>query len=405
MLSLKRVQDPQLGRGLGLRMEQGGYEHQQLGIRLEEIVFEVSVYPERIALHSFSAKTPGTGILEAEGELKINEFSTSEGSFQLSFDQARLLHLDPVRASVSGNVTIEKKSGEDFFLSGNLVSEEIQIFMDRLPGPPPKVLAHTILGQTTAAEEPTSKRAIPETPGLKLSGKVTLEIPGGFRVQGQNMMSTWEGNLEISQRPKGIFLSGKLNPQRGTVTFFGKAFRLEGGSVYFNNLLQASPLLDLEASFSRADVDAQLRISGRANDPTFDLSSTPPMPEDEVVSYILFGKDLAAISGLQALQVGLALKSMMDRNEASSWDLVGNAREFLGVDELALRESRDAKGGTELIAGRQLNDVFYIEVSRNLQEPDSSIILEYDLRKNISITTETGTHILPGIGLNWKYDY
>jgi translocation and assembly module TamB len=129
------------------------------------------------------------------------------------------------------------------------------------------------------------------------------------------------------------------------------------------------------------------------------------MPDDEIISYILFGKNLATITGLQALEVGLALRSMMDSKGGGKWDLIGNARDFLGVDQLALRESRNAEGSTEIVAGRQLNDYFYVEVSQKLREPDSSILLEYEILKNISITTETGTHTLPGIGINWKRDY
>jgi len=385
-----------------LELDRGQYESYQLGTKLSDIRVGVELQNNKIHLQTLSAKTPGNGTIKAEGTLSAFNLSSLEGELEVVFDDAQLLHLDPVKAALSGKVIVAKNELKPIALSGNLILEETVFYLDRLPPPIPKVLEYKIMGEPEIKESATPPNVSSKKPTI--TGNIHVDIPGRLSVQGKNILSSWEGSVDISLRNDGVYLSGKLNPRRGTVTFFGRAFRLNRGSVYFNDYLNLPPILDLEADYSRADLEAVLRVSGRADDPTFSLSSSPPLPEDEIIAYILFGKNLSTITGLQAVEVGMAVKSMMDSGGGKKWDVMGNARSFLGVDQLEFRESGDAGGSTEIVAGRQLNDYFYIEVSQNLKEPDSSIVLEYEIRKNFSITTETGTHTLPGIGVTWKRD-
>ncbi len=388
-----------------VKLTQGKYENFQLGSVLNQIEIAAEILDQKVTLTQADARTPGDGKLSASGHWDLQEVPGS-GELSLVINKARVLHLDPVQAALSGKILVSKNAKEKVKVSGKLVLEETTFHMDRLPKPVPKPVPFVVKNGTLPPLQKKKKETSPpRIMGNWVNGDIDIDIPSQLIVEGKNIYSTWEGALKVSLQPSGFYLNGKLLPRRGTVNFFGRAFRLSKGTVHFNDQLGSSPILDLEADYSREDMDAVLLITGRADNPKFNLRSNPPLPEDEILSRILFGKDMATITGLQALEVGLALKSMMDSEGNTDWDLMGKARDFLGVDQLELRESGDAEGSTEIVAGRQINNRLYLEFNQSLKEPGSSLLLEYEIRRNLSITTETGTHTLPGIGVNWKRDY
>ncbi|MDF3128843.1 translocation/assembly module TamB domain-containing protein [Kiritimatiellaeota bacterium B1221] len=388
-----------------LDLNKGAVENYQLGTRLQDLTFQVQMHDREIELNHGSAKTPGKGTLSAKGKWELGPFP-GDGELVVTLSKARLLHLDPILAALSGKVSLSGTSGQTLKLGGNLKLEETTFYMDRLPKSLPKPLPYR---SKSNRSEPAGKHEPPKTtkaPAKKsrITGEIHLDIPGQLNVEGKNIHSNWEGEFKISLQEGDTYLIGELSPRRGTITFFGRAFRFSTGTVHFNETVNSTPILDVEAEYHRDDMDATLRITGRADNPRFQLQSSPPYPEDEILSRILFGKDMSTITGLQALEVGLALKSMMD-SDGNSLDLMGKARDILHVDQLELRESGDVDGSAELVAGRQINNRLYLEFNQSLKESGSSIILEYEIKRNLSISTETGTHTLPGIGVNWKKDY
>lgn len=385
-----------------LKLKEGRYEHYQLGTRLDALEVDLRLEDNKVVLRSARAQTPGGGTLQGSGTLDLSEKNRS-GEVTLELRKARLLHLDPVQAALSGTVKLRHQQGGMIEASGALVLEETVFHLDRLPSSTPSPLPFTILGaEKPLIEKPSAPKAVKKQWG---TGELTLNIPGRLTVEAKNVYSVWEGQFKIAFRPLGIYLLGKLTPRRGNVIFFGRNFTLSSGNVHFTDLITVPPILDLVALYSRKDMDARLKITGIATHPTFRLESSPPMPQDEIISRILFGKDMSTITGLQALEVGMALRGMMDKKGNANWDVMGKAKDWLGVDQLELRESGDITGSTELVAGRQINNRLYLEFNQRLHEPGSTIMFEYEIRRNLSISTETGTHTLPGLGVNWKRDY
>ena len=389
-----------------LNVQEGRYENDQLGTRLNDLDLALRLQEDGIDLLHARASTPGKGSIQGSGKIERNQDGWRSG-FAFELKNARILHLDPVQSALSGKVQLRHQSGGMVEASGDLVLEETLFQMDRLPKALPAPLPFTIKGAASPAENKTVDAKAPKTKIKKqwITGEIDLNIPGRLTVEAKNVYSVWEGQFKIAFREKGIYLLGKLTPRRGNVSFFGRNFTLSSGNVNFNDLISVPPVLDLVALYSRQDIEARLNISGIATHPSFALQSSPPLPQDEILSRILFGKDMSTITGLQALEVGMAFTSMMDKNGNTGWDMMVKAKDLLGVDQLELRESGDSAGTAEVVAGRQINNRLYLEFNQRLHEPGSTLLFEYELRRNLSISTETGTHTLPGIGVNWKRDY
>lgn len=195
-----------------------------------------------------------------------------------------------------------------------------------------------------------------------------------------------------------------IEPRRGSFNFLGRQFLLDRGAVRFDGSWPPRPALDLEARHERADIIAIMKIRGRVDNPEIMLESLPPMPEDEILSFVLFGRNLSTITPLQALQIASAARSMRG---GGGVDFMEKARSSLGVDRLEFREQGGSEGGQAAIAaGRYLSPGVYVELSRSLgSNGGTGMVIEYEIRRNLTIETDVGAAMRPGLGINWKRDY
>ncbi|WP_456256894.1 translocation/assembly module TamB domain-containing protein, partial [Campylobacter jejuni] len=68
--------------------------------------------------------------------------------------------------------------------------------------------------------------------------------------------------------------------------------------------------LDIVAQGEANSVTATISISGSAQQPVIAFSSTPSLPEEELLSRILFGSSITQISAPEAVQLAAALASL-----------------------------------------------------------------------------------------------
>src|SRR5262249_59310643 len=85
-------------------------------------------------------------------------------------------------------------------------------------------------------------------------------------------------------------INGSLEQIRGSVDLLGKTFTLTRGKITFDGSDKLDPVLDIVAEASTADINAQINIGGFASAPTGTLTSTPGVPQNEILSRVLVGK-------------------------------------------------------------------------------------------------------------------
>ena len=69
-------------------------------------------------------------------------------------------------------------------------------------------------------------------------------------------------------------------------------------------------MLNIAASEEIEDVTVRVNVTGRAMDPQIAFSSTPGLPQDEILSRILFGNSVGNLSTIQAVQLAASLNSL-----------------------------------------------------------------------------------------------
>src|SRR3546814_4714740 len=79
---------------------------------------------------------------------------------------------------------------------------------------------------------------------------------------------------------------------------------LAGGGEWTN------PQIDIAATTEQEDINATIAITGSAQDPHIAFTSTPALPQDEVLSRLLFGSSPENLSATEAIQLAAALNSL-----------------------------------------------------------------------------------------------
>ena len=97
---------------------------------------------------------------------------------------------------------------------------------------------------------------------------------------------------------------------RGGYEFAGRRFDLERGSIRFLGETPPDPVLDIVAQANIQSLNATIRVTGTGQKPEIRFSSVPALPEDELLSRLLFGTSITNLSAPEALQLAAAVASL-----------------------------------------------------------------------------------------------
>jgi hypothetical protein len=144
-------------------------------------------------------------------------------------------------------------------------------------------------------------------------------------------------------------------------------------------------------------------ITGTASRPQIAFSSVPALPEDEILSRILFGESVTNLSAPEALQLAAALNSL--RGGGGGFNPLGMVRSGLGIDRLRILPADTATGrGTSIAAGQYIGRNVYVELATDAQGYTATRI-EVSLTRSLSILSEVATLGGTSASIRWKRDY
>jgi translocation and assembly module TamB len=178
--------------------------------------------------------------------------------------------------------------------------------------------------------------------------------------------------------------SGGFTLRHGQFSLAGQVLSFTSGQVSFNGGSLTNPSLNFVASTVTADVTANLTITGTANAPKIALSSTPPLPQDEVLSYLLYGTRTAALGPLEIAQIAATLASLSGAAPGLSNPLE-NVRQALGLDRLSVGS------GSQLEAGRYVARDVYVGARQSVTGTGTQAVVQVDLAKGLKLEATAGT--------------
>ncbi|MDF7825677.1 translocation/assembly module TamB domain-containing protein [Pontiellaceae bacterium B12227] len=378
-----------------LKLENGRYEHFDLGLVFRDFNADFSATPDGFVVNEASATDGGDGRLLLSGKL-----GAAGLDLQLDLSNAGIIRRDEMDAQISGQLQVKGRVGRPD-VSGALTIDRAEILLDNLVPPAPPLLTNYD-SQTTNAIVVVRERKRKAPPvGLDIQ----VALPDQVFVNASMIEAVLGGRLHITDAPRGVSVKGSIEPRRGFVNFIGKKFRFTEGEIMLDGAVPTVAVLDgLTAEYSRRDVTARLVLNGPADHPRFRLESSPPMPEDEVLSHVLFNRDTSSISPYQAYQIAAAARQLSGGLNGPGF--MFQVRQAIGIDTLEWREAEAAGEGSSVAAGKYITSGLYVEINQSLDERgETGMVAELEVTRHFSVETYTGPKMRPGIGVNWRNDY
>lgn len=394
----------------GARIVNASYEHDLFGVVLQNINAELKASGKLVTLVNASLTDGDKGRASASGSINIASLS-SPININLLLNKFYLLHRDSLNMRAQGNASITG-SLQAPVLGGNIAIDRANIIIpDRIP---PSI---TQLN-TTRINVPPALKEIPKSPSKGGSSslldlKLVLDFPNRVYLRGQGLDTELSGKLTITGNAADPLINGALHTVRGRYQFAGQGFELTSGTASFRGAVPPSPFLDITAEAPADDITAQVHFTGTLDTPKIVITSTPPMPQDEVLSRLLFGKNLKTISPTQAYRLVSVTRQMMGGGSESN--MLDRVRGMLRLDDLDIKQ--DDQGSSAVGVGKYIQKGVYVGAQKNLTTNGGKANVEINLTRHITLESEIGsvtkdlgtpaaqTNTEEGIGLNWKYDY
>jgi translocation and assembly module TamB len=228
---------------------------------------------------------------------------------------------------------------------------------------------------------------------------VKLRAPRHIYLRGRGLDVELSLDAHVGGTTNRPELSGAARVVRGDYDFAGKRFEFDDrGVVYLSNRLQ-NIRLQLDATRADPSLTVTVRIRGTAARPEITLTSSPALPNDEVLSEVLFGRSASQLSAVEAAQLASALSALAG---GGGFDVVGNLRAFARLDRLSF--GGDEESGVTVSGGKYLTDDIYLELTGGGREGPSAQV-EWRIRKNLSILSRLTGQSGNRIAVRWRKDY
>ncbi len=373
----------------------GRYANGTTGTVLQAIALRARATERRVVIEQFSATDGGKGSLSGTGAVTVDPAADFPLTLDVELKNARLVRRDDADATISGKIDLRGTAAQ-LKLGGGLTVERAEITIPDSTGPNIAVIPVKEVGGDPA--HPATPATSSKAPALALD--LSIDLPGQVFVRGRGLESEWQGKLQVTGTADQPRLVGTLAVKRGYVDFLDQRLQLTKGVITFGGATPPDPTVDIEATAKKGDLTAIVRIQGRALDPKVTLDSEPSLPQDEVLSRLLFNRDASSITPTQAAQLAFALNRLRG---GGGIDIMGKVRSILQVDTLDVGGGGDQPGTVR--AGKYLNQDVYVEVEKGTAEQSGKARVAVEILPNVSVEAETGQDAQGGVGVKWRYDY
>ncbi|MEQ9317238.1 MAG: translocation/assembly module TamB domain-containing protein, partial [Henriciella sp.] len=295
----------------------GVFEHGDLGMVLNRINASAALGSGRLSLSRFDARGRSGGTLTGSGEMSIDGSGVSD--LELKANRLVVTERREGSATVSGTMILNQQP-DLLEITGNLTVDEGQINIEKLPSGGPPTL-------DVSFEDPIEEEEVKEDAATRLD--ISLDAPGRIDVNGRGVNAELGLDAAITGTLGEPIITGEARIVRGRFDLIGKRFTFGESTVRLNRELGQSRL-DISATHeTKDDISAILNVVGTIERPEVELTSQPVLPDDEVLSRVLFGRSPSQLTTLETARLAAALAQL---SGGGGFDLLGGIEQALGLD-------------------------------------------------------------------------
>jgi translocation and assembly module TamB len=380
-----------------------GYVDPELNLRLQEITGSADLSGTNLAIASLSANLATGGSVSASGTLGLT--GGLPANIRIALNQARYADGNLFVAQGSGNLALTGNLAGSPLLSGNVLIDEANITVPESFGGGAQLIDVEHVRTPPAVEQTLARARIDESgapvPRTRPGGlllDINLNAPNQVFVRGRGLDAEVGGSVRITGPIGDIQPVGAFELTRGRLSILGERVNFESGTVTLVGDLD--PQLNFVASVEGDDITVFVTVAGRASDIEVSFSSNPTLPQDEVLSRLIFGRSMGELSPLQLARLAAAAGELVGGGGGGG--LVDSLRGAAGLDDLDV--VTDAQGNVAVQAGTYIQDNVYLGVQAGAGG-QSRVTINLDVTDDLKIKGAAGQGGDSSLGVFYEQDY
>jgi translocation and assembly module TamB len=343
------------------------------GLHLTAITARLQGNGATLRVEQLSA-TAGRGTINASGSIGVMQAGLPV-DLTLTARNAEPLASDLLTAQLDADLTIRGEAAGQLAVGGGVRVRRADI---RIPERMPAKIVVLPIAQPGAKPAPPAVASV-------VALNLTIEAPGQVFVRGRGLDAEFGGSMKVGGTATAPVTTGGLTLRRGQINVAGHTLTFTEGTISFNGGSMANPALRIVATSSTASVVATLTIGGTAQEPKITLSSTPPLPQDEVLAQLLFGSSVGKLGALEVAEIAAGLATLTGAGGVG--DPLDKVRQGLGLDRLSVTSG--AGGSPALEAGRYIAPRLYLGAKQSASGGAQANV-QFDITKGLKLQATTG---------------
>lgn len=391
-------------------LRDGEFRHITTGTYLDKINVGLSGKNNSLSIDHASARDGGSGILEAGGKVTFDDDWTPTWDAELDLARISLFRLIKSDLPLTGTIK-SKGDAERAYVKGQVWLEPSAFLIPRRLPPgirelPVREINHADPARNSPLEMPVrvATEKTEEPTGRPFDFDLTVQTRDKFEVKGRGLQSEWGGVVRLGGTSRAPTLTGTNAIKKGYAMLLGRRFTIDRGQIIFTGEVPPDPRLNIEASTRVSDVVVRIIVSGTTAKPKLTLASDPALPDEDIMSMILFGKSTETMSPWQAIALANGLRVL----SGQGGDLVAvldAGQNVLQLDQIDVKQDEKGEGFSSLSVGKYIGSRLYIEGEKGMGGSEDKFMMSYELSRRLVLETEASPRIREGIRLLWRREY
>ena len=389
----------------------GALAFPELGLRLNGGTGRLALQGDSLRLEQLSFQTGRGGTLSLNGSMRLDPAEGVALDLAIASRRSLLVNRADLVATVSSDLKVTGSTVAGIDVSGPVTIDRAEIAIGALQTTSfPTVEVREINRPGVPNTPPPAASAPRSSTATPVRLKLDVRAPQAVFVRGRGLDAEVGGSLQITGDPSKPAVLGGFTLRRGDFTLGGRRLVFSRGVITLDNLDRIDPMLDFVASTTVASTAISITISGTARAPAIAVSSSPALPSDEALAWLLFGKPASSLSALELLQVAQTLAELTGR-EAPGTSLLSRLRSTLGLDQLKVgsgassSSSSNSSSPVSLEAGRYVAPGVYVGAKQGAAGNSSRGVVEVDVLDHVKIEGDIGADSTGRVGAKMEWDY
>lgn len=360
----------------------------------------ISFDRDRATISKLSGQLAGGGTISGSGTVGILPASGFPADLTIVLNRAAYNDGTLFTTQASGTLTLKGPALASPVLGGTITLDKSAITIpERLPASLQQIdVKHKNAPRAVRVQE---QKLNADKGGSGSSSSIALDLkidaPSGIFVRGRGVDAELTGGVTVRGTAANPEVSGGFEMKRGRLEILTRRLDFTTGDITFGGGLV--PVLNMAADSTAGSATVTVSVTGNANDPAFAFTSSPALPQDEVMAQLIFGQSMSKLSALQIARLADAAGQLAGGRSTSLFD---SLRSNLGIDDLDI--STDSKGQARVSAGKYLNEKTYLELEQS-GSSGAKAIINLDVGKGVKLRGSAGGDGEGAAGIFYEKEY